>query len=242
MKIWTTGNSAKQYCLNWIDEYVQNNQREISILDIGCGDGSNFLGLLKTYPALRYVGVEPREESYRQAIQLFGGMNATFFHTDGYNLGKKLNQQFDLIASFSTMEHVYRRADYLKSAEACLKRDGYILMNYDSGHFLLGGIRDRVKNLIGPLLAPLGAERYYQSFVSDEDIVKMIQAVGLQIIETKSFNSRLKDVAKSVPKPQREEFMTRWLALELWLNECGLAYSHARSSIFFTRNLILRHL
>jgi hypothetical protein len=32
------------------------------------------------------------------------------------------------------------------------------------------------------------------------------------------FNTRLKGLYKTLPEPQRAEFMPRWLQLELWLN------------------------
>ena len=39
--------------------------------------------------------------------------------------------------------------------------------------------------------------------------------------------------------PRREEFMDRWLAYELELNELGIEYRDELASIFRTRNFVL---
>src|SRR5258708_22036054 len=93
-----------------------------------------------------------------------------------------------IIFSFSTMEHVYRRAKYLASAKACLNEHGRILMNYDCGHFIVSDLRERINGRIGQVLARLGYERYYQAFVKEKAFIKLVEQAGLRILEAKSFN------------------------------------------------------
>ena len=54
MNILTVGNSAKLYCLNWIENLLQGGVmgkgNEFKILDLGCGAALNFVNLLKLYP------------------------------------------------------------------------------------------------------------------------------------------------------------------------------------------------
>ena len=147
-----------------------------------------------------------------------------------------------MVVSFSALEHVYRRQKYLDSAAACLKSDGDFLINYDSGHFVMpGSFKERVKNRVGPAMARIGVERYYQSFVMESDFHAMLESAGLTVIEAKSFNTRLKGIHKIIPEVYREEHMARWLAYEEWLNELGIAYRDDLAKIWTTRNFILRH-
>src|SRR5512139_1799670 len=107
--IWQDGNSAKQYCLDWIARKIQARSGEVTLLDIGCGSGGSALRLLDAYPQIRYVGVEPMKRDYDQAVVTLRGRSAEVHHAPGYDLYRKLGRKFDFVLSFSTMEYVYRR-------------------------------------------------------------------------------------------------------------------------------------
>lgn len=238
MNVLTVGNSAKLYCLNWIEKYAMAKSDEIKILDLGCGTALNFVYLLKLYPRLSYVGIEPSKESCFQARQNLRDVNATIINSSAYGAYDKLKQEFDIVASFSVLEHVYRRADYLRSAKECLKDDGYFLINYDAGHFLYG--KGRLKT-IGQFLARFGIERYYKSLVKEKDFLRMAERIGFKIIDAKFFNTNLKGTYKVIPESHRAEYMKKWLDFELWLNELGIDYDDSRAVFFVTRNFILTH-
>jgi len=143
MNVLTVGNSAKLYCLNWVEQYAMEKGGEVNILDLGCGTSLNFVNLLKSYPWIEYVGIEPSKEYCLRARHYLSGLNATIINSYGYHVYDKLEEKFDIVVSFSVLEHVYRRLDYLRSAKECLTDDGYFLINYDAGHFLYG--RERLK-------------------------------------------------------------------------------------------------
>jgi len=237
MNILTAGNTAKLYCLSWIEQYIKEKGSKVKILDLGCGTANNFINLLKLYPQVYYVGVEPSKQSYLRAQQNLKGLNATIINSYAYKVHEKIKEKFDIVVSFSVLEHVYRRMDYLLSAKECLKDDGYFLINYDSGHFLYGN--ERLKNLIGPILAFFGFEKYYQSFVKEEDFLRMIERIGFRIVDSKFFNSNLKDIFKIIPEGQRTNYMEKWLEFELWLNKLGIKYDDSKAIFFKTRNFIL---
>jgi cyclopropane fatty-acyl-phospholipid synthase-like methyltransferase len=238
----TIGNAAKLYCLNWIEAYLKTQPEPISILDLGCGSGSNFAALLKRYPQVAYVGVEPSAEGIAQARRTLAGLNATLIHDYAYDAVRpKLPQpHYDVVVSFSVFEHVYQRLDYLRLVQACLKPTGYALINYDSGHFHSTYWRERVKNIVGPLLATFGNQAYYQAFVREADFRRMAQEAGLQITEAKSFNTHLKGVYKHIPEAQRPAFMQHWLEIETWMNDAAAPYDDSKASTWHTRNFILR--
>lgn len=236
------GNSAKLYCLNWLDRYLNEQQgRAVSILDLGCGTAGGFIRLLKRHPQARYVGVEPLKESCLQAQKNLQGLNGSIINEYAYHLYDKLKEKFDIVISWSALEHVYRRYEFLRSAADCLKDDGYFLINYDSGHFFLAGTRDRVKNVIGPILARFGFERYYQSFVREQDFLALVDRLGLKVVDVKFFNTQLKGVYKVIPDGDRPEYMRRWYDFELWMNELPIKYDDLYARTFFTRNFILTH-
>lgn len=232
------GNSAKLYCLNWIDNYVKD-KKEITILDLGSGISLNFVSLLKKYSSIHYTGVEPSPKAVKVAKNRLEGLNATIINDNGYNLFQKLAAKFDIITSFSALEHVYRRRDYLNSAKECLKPHGYFLINYDAGHFISG--KERLINIFGPILARFGIERFYQSFVRENEFFGIIKDIGLKITDAKFFNSNLKGIYKIIPTAHQDEFMKRWLEFEIFLNQSGIAYDDSLARYFYTRNFVLTH-
>jgi SAM-dependent methyltransferase len=160
-------------------------------------------------------------------------------NSPGYNVYEKLREKFDIVVSFSVLEHVYRRLDYLSSANTCLKEDGYFLINYDAGHFVHG--KEKLITTLGQAAARFGIERYYQSFVKEEDFLKMLDRIRFKIIEEKFFNTSLKGTYKVIPESKRADYMKKWLQFELWLNELEIEYDDLKARFFGTRNFILAH-
>lgn len=236
----TSGNSAKIYCLNWIEKYLDSHDRPVKILDLGCGQGANFIKLLQKYQkTVNYVGIEPDERACQLARENLRGLPATIINSYAYKLSGLKSGDYDLVISFSALEHVFRRLSFLKTAKTFLSPDGYFLINYDAGHFFSG--QERLKNIVGPVLAPLGLEKYYQSFVEEEEFQKIVRFVGFEILDQKFFNTKLKGVAKVIPPANQDEFSERWLAYELWLNSLDIKYTDELAAVFETRNFILQH-
>lgn len=242
MDLLTEGNAAKLYCLNWIENYVRG-KTSVTILDLGCGRALNFVKLLQKYPQVRYVGIEPSPLDCEKARQNMAGLNATITNGYAYDVyGKLVEEQFDLVVSFSVFEHVYRRLAYLRAAKDCLKPDGFFIINYDAGHFVQPvNLKERAKNVIGPIMARLGQERYYQAFVPEADFQRMVAQLDLKVIEARSFNTRLKGIYKLIPTDQRPEYMQKWLEFEDWLNNLHVPYQDEQAHTWFTRNFILKH-
>lgn len=236
----TSGNSAKIYCLDWLDQYLSTHANSVRILDLGCGEALNFVNLLAKYrPRVNYVGIEPNPQACQLARENLRGLPATIIESRAYKLDSPIDGVFDLVISFSALEHVYRRLAFLQTAKQYLADDGFFLINYDSGHFNSG--REKLKNILGPILASFGWEKYYQSFVGEAEFRRLIDFIGFTIADQKFFNTELKGIAKVIPPEQKENFNRRWLAEELWLNDLGIQYTDQMSSIFKTRNFILQH-
>lgn len=242
MSLLTSGNAAKLFCLNWIEQIIQQKGESIRILDAGCGRAANFIELLRRYPSVTYTGIEPNPAACVTAQRNLEGFKATIINDYAYDImGRLVDSPFDIVVSFSVFEHVYRRQRYLDSVVDCMHDDGYFLINYDAGHFMAPAtLKEAAKNIIGPLIAPLGMERYYQRFVPEADFRLMLDRAGLFITEVKSFNTRMKGIHKHVPDAHKEAHMRRWLDYELWLNELKIPYEDKDARTWFTRNYILR--
>jgi len=240
VELLTTGNTAKLYCLQWIEQRARAHEVR-SILDLGCGTAGNFVRLLERYPEVRYVGVEPSRAACEAARSNLTGRRAEIVQAYAYDVPKLVAGPFDVVVSFSVFEHVHQRQRYLDGVCASLAPDGRCLINYDAGHFVQpAGLKERAKNVIGPLLARLGVEGYYQRFVPDQAFRRMVERAGLEILEAKSFNTRLKGVHKGIPPEHQAEHMRRWLDYELWLSSLDLPYDDGAARTWFTRNFILR--
>lgn len=236
--MWTEGNAAKVYCLDWIAGFVSRASGAASILDLGCGTGRNFVKLLAAFPQVRYVGVEPSREGCAAARDLLPPAQATIVQALAYGYRA---DPVDIVVSFSVLEHVYDRRRYLQAVHDNLAPDGRALINYDAGHFR-GAVswRDRAKNVAGPLLARFGHERYYQSLVREREVHDHLARVGLAVEEDRVFNTGLKAVYPLVPPEHRSQFQERWLELELFVNEAGVRYRDDLAGVFSTRNFLLR--
>lgn len=236
-KFYIQGNTAKMYCLNWIERYIEKHG-EIRVLDLGCGTAVSFLKLLEDFPEIYYLGIEPSKD-YFEAKKNLERLNADVLNKLAYGIEEVIEEKFDLVISFSVLEHVYKRFDYLKSAKACLKQEGYFLINYDSGHSIKNGKLIK-KSPKAELLARIGFKNVLKSFVTDKSFNEMIDRLGFIIIDQKFFNTySLKNLAKIIPSSSLDDFQVKWFDFEIWLNEIGIEYDDSKALIFGTRNYIL---
>lgn len=238
MSLLTLGNTAKLYCLNWIELFIEKNP-DAKILDLGCGTGLNFVKLLQMNPDVHYTGIEPDKNSFVQAKKNLMEFNSHLINSDAYYVDESLNHSFDIVVSFSVLEHVYKRLNYLNTAKICLKPDGYFLINYDSGHFFTSN-KFKDGRIVYKIFAFMGNERSYQSFVKEKTFIEIIKDLGFNIIDSKFFNmNKFKHVYKIMSESHIDEYMKRWLEFELWLNETGIEYDDSKAEIFGSRNFIL---
>ena len=235
MALLAVGNTAKLYCLRLIDRAAEAADGEFRIVDLGCGTGSNFVELLRRRPNVAYVGVEPSHEAAAEARRLLP--SAEIVAAPAYDVRI---EPAHAVVSFSVLEHVVQRARYLEAARTNVRRDGRVYLNYDSGHFVADAdLRERAKALASQALARVGSESRYRARVREAEFCSLAAAAGLRVADEKAFNTDLKRLYPLVPEPRREQFMERWLAYELELNELGIDYRDELASIFRTRNFVL---
>jgi SAM-dependent methyltransferase len=229
----TVGNAAKLYCLRLLDEAAaERTGDEFRILDLGCGDGADFVELIRRRENVRYVGVEPSKAAAEAAARALP--SARIVNSPAYDIR---GEPADAVVSFSVLEHVVDRERYFDAVCANLAPGGRVYLNYDSGHFYNdANAGERARAVVGSVLARLGNESHYRAVVEDAELDSLLARNGLDVVDDKGFNTELKVAWRYVPDAQREAFMESWLAFELELNKHGIAY---RPHLYRTRNLVL---
>lgn len=218
-----------------IDRAAAGTEGEFRIVDLGCGNGSNFAELLRLHANVAYVGVEPLRAVAEQARRLLPG--AEIINASAYGVRV---EPAHAVVSFSVLEHVVDRPRYLEAVHANLRPEGRAYLNYDSGHFVADAdLRERAKALVSRALARIGSESRYRRRVSAAELDTLVEGAGLRVVDDKVFNTDVKRLLPLVETEWRDEFMERWLAFELGLNELGLVYRDELDAVFRTRNLVL---
>jgi SAM-dependent methyltransferase len=231
----TTGNAAKLYCLQLIDRAAAEVEGEFRIVDLGCGNGSNFVELLRRRSNIRYVGVEPLSAAAKAACRLLPG--AEIINAAAYDLRV---EPAHAVVSFSVLEHVVDRPRYFEAVRENLRPAGRVYLNYDSGHFVADAdLVERGKALASRALARFGSESRYRRRVSAKEFGTLVERSRLRIADDKVFNTDVKRLSPLLRAENRKRFMEHWLAFELELNELGLAYRDELDAVFRTRNVVL---
>lgn len=249
------GNSAKTRIIREIVQAINNHP--VLIFDYGCGKASGWRHILERYPNIKLVGYDPDEHAIRSAERNLQGLSATFYTGRAIS---ELSFQADYIISFSVLEHVYNRRQYLQNAKRLLAQTGIFYLNYDDGHFRVNmdltapsswvtSLRVYLHNALDPCLPRIGLVSKYQRRVSRLEIEALVKETGFQIADEFYSNlSCFKGLFKYIPKDKEERFMELWINVENILNEefryrsspyCGDFVNLWR--FMASRTLILRH-
>jgi 2-polyprenyl-3-methyl-5-hydroxy-6-metoxy-1,4-benzoquinol methylase len=188
---------------------------------------------------VHYVGIEPDEESAREAQKRTRHLNAEIHHRPAEEL--ELGRQFDFVTSFSVFEHVSKRPAYLETVKRHLAPGGVVFMNYDSGHFVKLDKGCATIEKAPANLTTADVTDYYEKFVEESEFRRMAAAAGLAIQESRSFNTWLKRNMQFIEEQHRSEFNRRWLELELWMNDHSVGYTDDQAAYFLSRNHLMVH-
>lgn len=230
------GNAAKRYCLRIIADAARDRET-VRVLDLGCGDGRGVAGLLRLYPHIEYVGIEPDRQAARRAGEALSRPGVTILEGSDDVLPATAYGSFDFVISFSVLEHVRQRSTYIATCAKAMGPEGQILINYDAGHFVTGAWKDRIKTAVSPALRLARIDRHYQGFVKRAEFAAAVEAAGLAVVEEKWFNAyTLKRLSAALA---RDVFDDVWLAAELHFNDIGLPDDDSLTRYFGTRNYIL---
>lgn len=215
--MYSSNNTAKEYVIQNVARVLDKN-KSASILDFACGTCLIWKSFLEKYPTADFNGFDFNIESIEMARRNFPKLKEKILVLDGQ---EKLpfNDQFDIITTFSSLEHVVDKNAFLENIKKMLKPGGIAYLNYDIGHFKQG-ILTNIYNHISQLLVKLKiTEKYYTKRVRVSEIKEILAKLNLEITDIKFFNLlELKKLHKNIGDP---EIIKGWYEYELLLNKHG---------------------
>lgn len=212
--MYTLNNNAKEYILRDIATQIKDN-KNISILDFACGTCSIWDTFLKMNKNLDFNAFDFKLNSINIAKKKYPQFRDKILNLDGQ---KRLpyKNKFDIITTFSSIEHVVNKAAFIKNIKELLGTNGIAYINYDLGHFH-DSSREDICNFTSQILAHLKiTEKYYTKNVSMDQIKTILKDLNLEILDLKFFNIiKLKKLHK---KLNSIEHVQSWYDYELHLN------------------------
>ncbi len=164
---------------------AKSNGQPIRILDVGCGTSVYMPDLLRHQPLVTYVGVEPIEASYHEAVKNLAGLTNAAVHLQlGYDTieGESL-ASFDLVFSQSVLEHVKQLLPLLSLGEKYLAPGGTMVHRYDLGHSLTPHtLKERFHVYMGNNLPNVLPERQFVRYVPETEVRSLYAELGLKNI------------------------------------------------------------
>lgn len=190
--------------------------RSIRVLDVGCGTASYVPDLLKTFPQITYVGIEPIIASFEKAIEYTKDLpNAKVHFGLAYDaLTEYEDESFDVLISLSVLEHVKRLNEFMQFCNRYLKSGGLMVHRYDLGHALhTHSWKEWLHVQLGNRVPQVLPETRFVRYVPEAEVIASYEKVGIT-----PFRSSYHQMpsAKALEKQLRETTSTAIEELCLW--------------------------
>jgi 2-polyprenyl-3-methyl-5-hydroxy-6-metoxy-1,4-benzoquinol methylase len=145
--------------MNEYSDYING-----KVLDIGCNNG-NGTYWLKGLNVSEIVGVDLNNEALLDANVYFKEVNIPYRFICKNYVDSNLNELFDTIISFHTLEHIYEEDinSFLTNIYDDLKEGGYFLITipYDRNYY----------------------DTHHNSFYTENSLISIIESIGFTTIE-----------------------------------------------------------
>ncbi len=185
----------------------------LSILDLGSGTSNNFVELLQEFPNFKYTAVEPWKVAADKARELtskFGDrvrvMDQVAYKT--FEVKELDNEEFDLVVSLSTLEHVKWLHPFLKYSVKKVKKGGQVIHLWDNAHANMPiNLKERLQVFISKYFSFLIPASDYVAYVPLFSVRKFLESEGLTFVGSDYNNSvtYLKSLALSKHTFTKEE-------------------------------------
>ena len=124
------GQLVKEKKFEWLMRQVQKKTNvsrlsEISILDVGCGDGA-FLKIARKRGCRDFLGLEIADEAASIVAKSLGEDNVFAGTLEAY--AEISNRKYAVITMFDLIEHVKELDCFMKAVDKLLEKNGYILL------------------------------------------------------------------------------------------------------------------
>lgn len=170
--------NSKEYFFNEvIQEAIARNADSgvpVRVLEVGCGTAVYVPAMIEKYPQLEYVGIEPIEDSFVAAEKNLDGVpRVTVSSQLGYDAIEGLEDaSFDVVISFSVLEHVKQLGKFLDMSARYVKKGGRMVHRYDLGHALYPwSLKERLHVFLGNTIPSILPERRFVRYVPMDEVV-----------------------------------------------------------------------
>lgn len=176
--------NSKEYFFNEvIKEAVAENGGSVKVLELGCGKAEYVPSMIEKYPQLEYVGIEPIEDSFLGAKKNLEGVPRTNISSQlGYDSIDGLeDESFDIIISFSVLEHVKHLDRFLKMSARYVKKGGRMVHRYDLGHALYPwSLKETLHVFLGNHFSAILPERQFVRYVPMDEVEKLYRKFTIE--------------------------------------------------------------
>lgn len=171
--------NSKEYFFNEVlKESLEKNGSSLRVLELGCGTASYVPAMIEKYPQLEYVGIEPMTESFAKADDILEGVpRSKIIFQLGYDKIDGIEDgSFDVVISFSVLEHVKHLDAFMKLSSKYLKSGGLMIHRYDLGHALYPtGIKEYVHLFLGNNFPQVLPETKFVRYVPMDEVSSLYE-------------------------------------------------------------------
>lgn len=212
--MYSKNNTAKEYILREIDATLKTDDH-LNILDFACGTCFIWKEFLEDHKDIRFSAFDFNRESICVAHKNFPARKKDILLLDGQKI-LPFKKKFNIITTFSSLEHVFDKRAFLKNIKSALALGGKAYINYDSGHFRGNFIQD-IYNKMSQIFAYSGiTEKFFTKPVDTIELKSILEELHLEIIKIRYFNlGALKQLHKHI---HDKELLESWYQYELSLN------------------------
>ena len=181
----------------------------IRVLEVGCGTAAYLPAILTQYLNIEYVGIEPIASSYREAIKNTSDLpNVKIYNELAYGEKEELKKEsFDLVISFSVLEHVKQLDKFMDLCAAYVKPGGLMVHRYDLGHALYpSSLKERFHVWLGNNFPKVLPERKFVRYVPLKEVEAMYDERGFGV--SKRTHHQLPSVKKLEKSLAKNDIIT----------------------------------
>lgn len=158
----------------------------VRVMDVGCGTAIYMPEILKKFPMVEYVGVEPIHESYTHAVKNLAEVPTARVHLQlGYDaVAGETDASFDVVFSQSVLEHVKHLQSFLSLAARYVMPTGQMVHRYDLGHALYShSWKERAHVWMGNTIPSVLPERQFVRYVPESEVRAIYASLGFKNIQ-----------------------------------------------------------
>lgn len=171
--------NSKEYFFDQVIKEV-NGGGTIRVLELGCGTAAYVPAMIKKYPQLEYVGIEPIEASYKNAQKNLSETPRTKISMQlGYDFIPGLDDSsFDVVISFSVLEHVKQLGRFMALSARYAKPGALVVHRYDLGHALYPvSLKEHLHVMLGNSIPAMLPERKFVRYVPLQEVKDLYKEV-----------------------------------------------------------------